>query len=131
MRERDTYETTTTAPKVQRLERLQTVEKEHKQALERANSLGIPNAVGSLDEEPSLGLNEGSSLGSKEEECSSVENGTANFQEKSENASICKSKATNGKTNWNKLVEKLLTRTESGKLQPKTDVREMDRGTLD
>ncbi|KAM7523850.1 hypothetical protein LguiA_013752 [Lonicera macranthoides] len=130
LRERDSYETTTTAPKVQRLERLQTIEKEHKQALKRANSLGIPNALNSPDEEPSLGLNEGSSSGSKEEEFSSIKNDMANFQEQSGNSSKCKSKATNGKTNWNKLVKKLLTRTESGKLQLKTDVREMDRRTL-
>ncbi|EYU30901.1 hypothetical protein MIMGU_mgv1a023663mg, partial [Erythranthe guttata] len=44
-------ETVTTPPKVQKLERKQTIEKEHKDALERAVSLNIPHAVGSTEEE--------------------------------------------------------------------------------
>ncbi|KAL7104243.1 hypothetical protein ACP275_08G231900 [Erythranthe tilingii] len=44
-------ETVTTPPKVQKQERKQTIEKEHKDALERAVSLNIPHAVGSTEEE--------------------------------------------------------------------------------
>lgn len=45
-------ETVITAPKIQKIERLQTLEKEHKDALERAVSLNIPHAVNSTQEEP-------------------------------------------------------------------------------
>ncbi|KAM7523851.1 hypothetical protein LguiA_013753 [Lonicera macranthoides] len=125
LRESDNSKTTT-APKVQRLERLQTIEKEHREALERAHSLGIPDALITLEEEPSLRLDEGSSSGIKEEESSSVQNDTGNYQDCSENASKCESKATNRKTSWNELVEKLFARTDSGKLQLKTDVKNVD-----
>lgn len=126
LRESDNSKTTTTAPKVQRLERLQTIEKEHREALERANSLGIPDALITPEEEPSLRLNEDSSSGIKEEGSSSVQNDMGHYQDCSENASKCESKATNGKSNWSELVEKLFARTDSGKLRLKTDVKNVD-----
>ncbi|KAL8047026.1 hypothetical protein ABFX02_08G211700 [Erythranthe guttata] len=52
-------ETVTTPPKVQKLERKQTIEKEHRDALERAVSLNIPHAVGSTEEECSRKIEEG------------------------------------------------------------------------
>ncbi|XAR58155.1 Triacylglycerol lipase [Bertholletia excelsa] len=45
MRENDTDATVTTAPEVQKVERLHTIQEEHKAALERAVSLKIPHAV--------------------------------------------------------------------------------------
>ncbi|KAL2897382.1 Sn1-specific diacylglycerol lipase alpha [Bienertia sinuspersici] len=50
MKENST-DTVTSPPKVQRFERSQTIEKEHKDALERAVSLNVPHAV-SLEKEP-------------------------------------------------------------------------------
>ncbi|XP_039170505.1 uncharacterized protein LOC120286346 [Eucalyptus grandis] len=44
-------ETVTTAPNIQKFERLRSIEKEHKDALERAVSLNIRHAVTSQDEE--------------------------------------------------------------------------------
>ncbi|GMY24853.1 sn1-specific diacylglycerol lipase alpha [Fagus crenata] len=46
-------ETVTAAPGVQKIERLQTIEKEHKDALERAVSLNVPHAVTNPEEVPS------------------------------------------------------------------------------
>uniref|UniRef100_A0A5B7BBC1 Uncharacterized protein n=2 Tax=Davidia involucrata TaxID=16924 RepID=A0A5B7BBC1_DAVIN len=110
-------ETITTAPKIQKLERLQTIEKEHKDALERAVSLNIPHAVTTLEGEPS---------GNKEEEPSGEaerSQGEAEpSQNESEDASKTKSKSRGGRTNWNEVVKKLFERNESaGELLLKRD----------
>uniref|UniRef100_A0A5B6YQT8 Uncharacterized protein n=1 Tax=Davidia involucrata TaxID=16924 RepID=A0A5B6YQT8_DAVIN len=110
-------ETITTAPKIQKLERLQTIEKEHKDALERAVSLNIPHAVTTLEGEPS---------GNKEEESSGEaerSQGEAEpSQNESEDASKTKSKSRGGRTNWNEVVKKLFERNESaGELLLKRD----------
>ncbi|KAK9272530.1 hypothetical protein L1049_002903 [Liquidambar formosana] len=96
-------ETITTAPKIQKLERLQTIEKEHKDALERAVSLNIPHAVITAEEEPSR---------DKDVEPS---------QNESEDASESKSKSSSGRTNWNEVVQKLLKKNESGERLLKRD----------
>ncbi|KAK6154133.1 hypothetical protein DH2020_013772 [Rehmannia glutinosa] len=101
-------ETTMTPPKVQKLDRKLTLEKEHKDALERAVSLNIPHAVTPSEESSSAYTEEGSSVDK------SVE--TEHSAEK-EN-SFCK----NARTNWNEVVEKLFKKNESGQLLLKRDV---------
>lgn len=104
-------ETTTTPPKVQKFERLKTLEKEHKDALERAVSLNIPHAVGVEEEESST---------HKEEEPMEDINFESS-QEHSEDASTSNSRRSGARTNWNEIVEKLFNRDESGKLQLKRE----------
>lgn len=108
LKELDTN-TITTPPKVQKLERMQTLEKEHKDALERAVTLNIPYAVTSAEEPP---LEEGSSEG--KEPC---EEGTEPELGSQTDKSFCK----NARTNWNEAVEKLFHKSESGKLLLKRD----------
>ncbi|CAL5373826.1 unnamed protein product [Camellia sinensis] len=93
-------ETVTTAPKVQKFERMHTLQKEHRDALERALSLNIPHAVNAPEDEPST---------SKEE---SVEGEDA--AESSENEAKAKSVSCGGRTNWNAVVGKILKKNESG-----------------
>lgn len=104
-------ETTTTPPKVQKFERLKTLEKEHKDALERAVSLNIPHAVGVEEEESST---------HKEEERMEDINFESS-QEHSEDASTSNSRGSGARTNWNEIVEKLFNRDKSGKLQLKRE----------
>ncbi|XP_068335700.1 uncharacterized protein [Pyrus communis] len=91
MKEESSSETVTTAPKIQKLERLQTIEKEHKDALERAVSLNVPHAVTSNEEAPE---------DQKPEEAPEIEN-------QSEDAADTKLKSTGGRARWDDLVEKL------------------------
>ncbi|KAG6399820.1 hypothetical protein SASPL_141305 [Salvia splendens] len=107
LREKDA-ETVTTPPKVQKFERILTLEKEHKDALERAVSLNIPHAVTSAEEEPPEG---GSSTGKgpPREDDTGLEEQT--------DKSFCK----NARNNWNEAVEKLFHKSESGKLLLKRD----------
>lgn len=95
-------ETVTTAPKVQKLERLQTIEKEHKDALERAVSLNIPHAVTPTEEQHDLE--------DQEEEVS---------HSQSEQTPEIQSKPSRGRANWDELVEKLMKKKGSG--NPVTD----------
>ncbi|KAM2655014.1 hypothetical protein EV2_026460 [Malus domestica] len=97
-------ETVTTAPKVQKLERLRTFEKEHKDALERAVSLNVPHAVTPNEEAPE---------DQKLEEAPEIEN-------KSEDPADAKSKSTGGRASWDDAVEKLFKK-ESGHLLLKRD----------
>ncbi|XP_048327133.1 uncharacterized protein LOC107407537 isoform X2 [Ziziphus jujuba] len=90
-------ETLTTPPKVQRLERLQTIEKEHKDALERAVSLNIPHAVTSTEEH-------------EDEEEAEVP------RSQSADAPEVQSKSNSGKTNWDELVETLMKKKKLGNL---------------
>ncbi|KAJ0043316.1 hypothetical protein Pint_18568 [Pistacia integerrima] len=87
-------ETITTPPKVQKLERLQSIKKEHKDALERAVSLNIPHAV-TDPEEPQ-------------------KNEAESSQGEHQDASNTKSKSSSG--NWDHLVEKLFKKSETGQL---------------
>ncbi|XP_044478715.1 uncharacterized protein LOC123205752 [Mangifera indica] len=87
-------ETITTPPMVQKLERQKTIEKEHKDALDRAVSLNIPHAI-TEPEEPQ-----------KHEADSS--------QGEHEDASNTKSKSSSG--NWDHLVEKLFKKSEEGEM---------------
>ncbi|XP_013636710.1 PREDICTED: uncharacterized protein LOC106342348 isoform X3 [Brassica oleracea var. oleracea] len=90
MREKSAETVVTKAPKEKRMERLNTLEKEHKDALERAVSLNIPHAVSAAEEEEE----------EEEEECNNAE------------ASEPKSK----KKSWDEVVEKLFHRSNSGEL---------------
>ncbi|KAK9733269.1 hypothetical protein RND81_04G056000 [Saponaria officinalis] len=87
----------TSAPRVQRIERLQTIEKEHKDALERAVSLNMPYAVSAemvaVEEELS--------------EAVGVESG-------SDSSSMSQLELSNGSTNWNQMVAKLCKMSENG-----------------
>ncbi|KAL5539211.1 hypothetical protein UlMin_043496 [Ulmus minor] len=95
-------ETVTTAPKVQKLERLETIEKEHKDALERAVSLNVPHAV------------------TPNEESQEHQNTEASHSQE-ENTPEMKAKSSRGKANWDELVEKLFKKKESGDLQLRDD----------
>ncbi|EXC20630.1 hypothetical protein L484_027187 [Morus notabilis] len=94
--------TVTTPPIVQKLERLQTIEKEHKDALERAVSLNVPHAV-ATDEEP---LNE---------------QNTEVSDSRNDDAQESASKSSRGTTNWDEVVEKLFKKNRSGNLQLNRD----------
>ncbi|THG20843.1 hypothetical protein TEA_016280 [Camellia sinensis var. sinensis] len=83
------YETTTAAPRVPKMERLQTIEKEHKDALERAVSLNIPHAATTHAEE-------------------SKDGGDGDDAESSENEMKTKSMSSGGRTKWEMVVEKKL-----------------------
>ncbi|WCJ25211.1 alpha/beta-Hydrolases superfamily protein [Euphorbia peplus] len=83
-------ETITTPPKVQKLERLQTFEKEHKDALERAATLNIPHAV--TDLEPEHQDTESSSRS----------------ESKSEQGPESKSQPGSARTKWHQLLEQVL-----------------------
>ncbi|KAK6927837.1 Fungal lipase-like domain [Dillenia turbinata] len=99
-------ETVTTAPKIQKLERLQTIEKEHKDALDRAVSLNIPDAVSAVEDESSR---DGSTEPSQNEiECASRANSKG---------------SSDGRTNWDKVVEKLFDE-RTGQLLLKKDQAE-------
>ncbi|KAK8606654.1 hypothetical protein V6N13_052421 [Hibiscus sabdariffa] len=92
-------ETITVPPKIQRLERLQTIEKEHKDALQKAISLNIPHAV------PAAG--EPIEIDKTETEAVEADNG---------DSSKAKPELSSRGTNWDELVQKLFKRSESGKL---------------
>lgn len=91
-------ETVTVPPTVQKFERLKTIEKEHRDALERAVSLNVPHAVDTAEKEPSE-HNEGeaSSCGSQ-------------------NVSSTESKSSGGRLSWDEVVEKLLKKNKTGDL---------------
>ncbi|CAN8232872.1 unnamed protein product [Cochlearia groenlandica] len=100
LREQSSETVVTMAPKEKRMERLNTLEKEHKDALERAVSLNIPHAVSAAEEEE---------IEIKvEEECENVEETS---EPKPKN-----------KKNWDQVVEKLFHRSNSGEFVLKENV---------
>lgn len=106
-------ETVTTAPGMQRFERRLTLEKEHKDALDRAVSLNVPHAVSS-EVEFILGRE------LAEEERSSVprEESAKNGDKETNHG---ESKPGGGTANWDHLVQKLFTKNTSGKLHLKEE----------
>lgn len=100
MKDQDSSKTMTVPPTLQKFERLKTIEKEHKDALERAVSLNVPHAVDTVEKEPSED-NEG--------EAASGSNGDK------EAASSSESKPSGGKLNWEEVVEKLLENEKGDK----------------
>uniref|UniRef100_A0A0D3GF04 Fungal lipase-type domain-containing protein n=2 Tax=Oryza TaxID=4527 RepID=A0A0D3GF04_9ORYZ len=93
----------TTPPALQKMERLQSFEEEHKNALERAKTLDVPHAVDLSEVE----IQEGSSP-------------TPPSDTHSEATSEAKSA---GRTSWDELMHKLFTRDEGGKLVVKEDIK--------
>ncbi|XAR73547.1 hypothetical protein NMG60_11007548 [Bertholletia excelsa] len=102
---KENRETVTTPPEVQKLEMLQTIQKEHKDALERVVSLNIPHAVTASEEEPSINKDE--TVGEEAAEPSAE--------------TRSKSSPVGGRTNLDIVIEKLMTKNESGELSKKRD----------
>ncbi|KAK9691503.1 hypothetical protein RND81_09G201000 [Saponaria officinalis] len=92
-------------PRVQRIERLQTIEKEHKDALERAVSLNVPHAVPAKED-----------VEAEEEHAEHVEVKKEVSSERkpaeSTSSSCTQLKSGGGRTNWNDLVAKLFKKSE-------------------
>jgi len=83
---------------------LRTLEKEHKDAVERAVSLDIPHAVMPLDEEnPDSHPQDEESQPSQEEKSADI-------------VLDDKARPRNARTNWDEVVKKLMNRDRSGKL---------------
>ncbi|CAJ2640715.1 unnamed protein product [Trifolium pratense] len=97
MKDQDSSKTVTVPPTIQKFERLKTLEKEHKDALERAVSLNVPHAVDSAEEEQLENNGEGSSSSGDKETASSTE-----------------MKPSGGRVTWEEVVEKLLKKNETG-----------------
>nr|GMC96791.1 putative lipoprotein lipase [Ipomoea batatas] len=89
------------APKLQKMERQQTFERQHKDAMERAVSLKIPHAV-VMGEVAEGGVLE--------------KNTIAEPYVQSEDVLELKAKFFNSRTNWHEVVEKLFKKDESGQL---------------
>ncbi|XP_021770987.1 uncharacterized protein LOC110735137 [Chenopodium quinoa] len=94
-------ETVTSPPRVQRFERLQTIEKEHKDALERAVSLKVPHAV-SLEKEleKPVSLEEGAVRSSEDKP--------------TEESSRPLPRSIGERATWDELVSKLFKKSEAG-----------------
>ncbi|KAH7556997.1 hypothetical protein ACOSP7_026336 [Xanthoceras sorbifolium] len=97
--------TVTTPPKVQKLERLKTIEKEHKDALQKAVSLNIPHAAVTAEDEPPQ----------DEAEQPHGDN---------QDTPKTKSQSSGGTTNWDQVVQKLFKKNESGDLVVQRDVED-------
>ncbi|KAK2387795.1 alpha/beta-Hydrolases superfamily protein [Trifolium repens] len=97
MKDQENSKTVTVAPTIQKFQRLKTIEKEHKDALERAVSLNVPHAVDSAEEEHLENNGEGSSGNGDKEATSSTE-----------------TKPSGGRLNWEEVVEKLLKKNKTG-----------------
>ncbi|KAJ0987231.1 hypothetical protein J5N97_005587 [Dioscorea zingiberensis] len=93
----------TSPPPSQRMERKQTLEKEHRDALERIVSLNVPNATPPTDD-------------SRQDTSDATPHEIEIVESSSSNSKSCE------KTNWDELVEKLFDRNESGDLVLKRDV---------
>ncbi|ERM94151.1 hypothetical protein AMTR_s00010p00164460 [Amborella trichopoda] len=91
--------TKTTAPPPQRIERLQTIEKEHKDALERAVSLNVPHAISPMEDQDN-----------------NMETMTSQTDGETSSRSGPK------RTNWDEVVQKLFQKDKSGKLSLKKDI---------
>lgn len=95
-------ETMTTAPKVKKFDRRQSLEDEHKDALERAVSLNIPHAVNPAEDEDGSEPQESPSASDNEDQSSADKLASGHTNSKPRPA------------NWNRLVNKMFERTDSG-----------------
>ncbi|OAY57177.1 uncharacterized protein LOC110609889 [Manihot esculenta] len=95
-------ETVTTPPKVQKVERLQTLEKEHQYAIERAVSLNIPHAESITETEP-------------------IEAESSHGEHEGVHASETKSKPSFARTKWDELLNKVLEKNGLDELAAKKD----------
>ncbi|XWS30836.1 hypothetical protein CRYUN_Cryun23aG0025000 [Craigia yunnanensis] len=98
----DKSETMTVPPKIQKLERLRTMEKEHKDALERAACLNIPHAV-STGYEPI----ENEETDREPTQANKGDTPNAPTQADKGDTSNAKSETSSRGTNWDEVVEKL------------------------
>ncbi|KAI3813828.1 hypothetical protein L1987_18563 [Smallanthus sonchifolius] len=119
-------ETMTTAPKVQRFDRLQSIEKEHKDALERAVSLNIPHAVDANEneDEDKNGREESTSTSASTD--SEDESSADKLASKHKDHSDTSESRKTSNTNWNDVVERLFERSGSGKLKARKDINISD-----
>lgn len=113
---KNSSESITTAPKVQKFSRLQSIEEEHKDALERAVSLNIPHAVKTTDDVADNEDRVSTSAVSEEHQEGEAADELASKQKDDVERS----------PNWHDLVERLFERTKSGKLVKKEDVNAPD-----
>ncbi|XP_074566587.1 uncharacterized protein LOC141823220 isoform X2 [Curcuma longa] len=100
----------TSPPPLQLMSRKQSLEMEHKHALERAASLNIAHALATTEDDSATG--EGSKA--------SIDAASPEVLQDPTPASI--SSKSSGRTNWDELVEKLFTRNESGHLVLKKEI---------
>ncbi|KAI3712668.1 hypothetical protein L1987_71230 [Smallanthus sonchifolius] len=119
-------ETMTTAPKVQRFDRLQSIEKEHKDALERAVSLNIPHAVDANEneEDDKNGRQESTSTSASTD--SEDESSADKLASKHKDHSDTSESRKTSNTNWNDVVERLFERSGSDKLKARKDINISD-----
>lgn len=103
--------TLTTAPEVQKIERLYTLKKEHKDALERAVSLDIPHAESDPQKETLKEEEEGFSTRDKEVS-----------QNDGKEAETPSSNYVGKRMDWNDVVHMLFDNNECDKMQIKRDV---------
>lgn len=99
-------EKATTAPAQQKMERLQSFEEEHKNALQRAKTLDVPHAVDLSEEETHDGASPAPPSDTHSETTSEPKSA--------------------GRTSWDELMDKLFTRDEDGKLVVKRDIMARD-----
>ncbi|KAK1423618.1 hypothetical protein QVD17_18924 [Tagetes erecta] len=118
MKENST-ETMTTAPKVKKFDRLQSLEEEHKDALERAVSLNIPHAVNPAEDEEGSEPQESTSASDNKDQSSADKLASGHTNSKP------------GPPNWNHLVNKMFERTDSGKFISRKASKTTDSHNLD
>ncbi|KAK1439328.1 hypothetical protein QVD17_05144 [Tagetes erecta] len=126
MKEKKTSETMTAAPKVQRFDRLQSIEKEHKDALERAVSLNIPHAVEPNEDEDENERQESTSASTDNEDQSSADKLASKHEDGSDIRNTSNEIPIRRRTNWDDLVERLFERSDSGKLKARKDINTSD-----
>ncbi|CAH9106172.1 unnamed protein product [Cuscuta europaea] len=104
----------TNAPQVQKMERLQSIKKEHEDALERAVSLNIPHALPTTEEEEVAESSGNHNEGPQMVQMLGIpaNSSSQKDEKKGEESSQFKTK-----TNWDELVEKLFKKDETGKMQ--------------
>lgn len=102
--------TVTAPPTVQKMQRLRTIEKEHKDALERAVSLNVPHAVEAAEDDANEREEEEEGEGEPSQNNGKEEDGTSS-----------KSESRAGKLNWDEVVQKLFNKSETGDLRLKRE----------
>ncbi|KAL6003481.1 hypothetical protein ACLOJK_023711 [Asimina triloba] len=132
-----------TPPPEQRFTRLETIKKEHKDALERAVSLNVPHATTTTDETAEDRVTDSHAAATKttdetagdrvtDDHAATATTTTDQTAEdrvtenllphQREGPSHSRSKSSGGKTSWAELVEKLFDRDDLGKLVLRRDI---------
>ncbi|CAI0627101.1 unnamed protein product [Linum tenue] len=110
-------ENMTTAPKAQKMDRIQTLEKEHKDALERAVSLNVPHAVSDAEAEEA-----DEEEGEEASDRIGEEQSQSQSQPREEESMEAGGKTKSGRTNWDEVVKKLFKKGDSGVTTVNRDV---------